>query len=295
MFPILDLKIEVKQHENLQFPEYAGSMLRGSFGHTFKRLACITKQKECTGCPLSQSCAYSQVFEGVINSEEQSSLPYIIHMPKEANRFIAAGQTWQFGMTLVGKAINQLPIIAYAWQKTCEEGFSKDRSQAELKSIYHHDQIIYQPNKSLAAHTPSPVKAKPLESVVHLDFVSPLRIQHNNYIVLNPEELTAPIVLIALAKRIQRLAELHATPINLDIAQLLAAAQQISISTHLKRSTMTRYSNRQQRLMNLDGLIGRISLTGDLSLFSELLSLGELVHIGKNATMGLGQYNISLN
>ena len=295
MFPILDLKIEVKQHENLQFPDYAGSMLRGSFGHTFKRLACITKQKECKGCPLSQSCAYSQVFEGVINSDEQSSLPYVIHMPKEANRFIAAGQTWSFGMTLVGKAINQLPIIAYAWQKTCEEGFSKDKSQAELKAIYHHDQIIYQPNKSLAAHTPSPVKAKPLESVVHLDFVSPLRIQHNNYIVLNPEELTAPIVLIALAKRIQRLAELHATPINLDIAQLLTAAQKLSISTHLKRSTMTRYSNRQQRLMNLDGLIGRITLTGDLSLFSELLSLGELVHIGKNATMGLGQYKMSLN
>ncbi len=197
-------------------------------------------------------------------------------------------------MTLVGKAINQLPIIAYAWQKTCEEGFSKDKSQAELKAIYHHDQIVYQPNKPLATHTPSPVQAKPLESVVHLDFVSPLRIQHNNYIVLNPEELTASIVLITLAKRVQRLAELHATPIHLDITQLLAAAQQISISTHLKRSTMTRYSNRQQRLMNLDGLIGRISLTGDLSLFSELLSLGELVHIGKNATMGLGQYKITL-
>ena len=57
---------------------------------------------------------------------------------------------------------------------------------------------------------------------------------------------------------------------------------------------MIRYSNRQQRLMNLDGLIGRISLTGDLSLFSELLSLGELVHIGKNSTMGLGQYKITL-
>ena len=56
---------------------------------------------------------------------------------------------------------------------------------------------------------------------------------------------------------------------------------------------MIRYSNRQQRLMNLEGLIGRITLTGDLSLFSELLSLGELVHIGKNATMGLGQYKIT--
>lgn len=210
MLPLLPLRFELKQHENLHLPEHAGSMLRGSFGHTFKKLACITKQKECKTCPLSQSCAYSQVFEGVINSEEQSSLPYIIHMPKEANRFIAAGQTWSFGMTLVGKAINQLPIIAYAWQKTCEEGFSKDRSKAELMAIYHHDQIIYQPNKPLATHTPNDIEAKPLKSVVHLDFVSPLRIQHNNYVVLNPEELTAPIVLIALAKRIQRLAELHA-------------------------------------------------------------------------------------
>ena len=295
MLPLLPLRFELKQHENLHLPEHAGSMLRGSFGHTFKRLACITKQKECKACPLSQSCAYSQVFEGVINSEEQSSLPYIIHMPKEANRFIAAGQTWSFGMTLVGKAINQLPIIAYAWQKTCEEGFSKDRSKAELMAIYHHDQIIYQPNKPLATHTPNDIEAKPLKSAVHLDFISPLRIQHNNYIVLNPEELTAPIVLIALAKRIQRLAELHATPIDLDIAQLLSAAQQISISTHLKRSTMIRYSNRQQRLMNLEGLIGRITFTGDLSLFSDLLSLGELVHIGKNATMGLGQYQLSLS
>ena len=295
MLPLLPLRFELKQHENLHLPEHAGSMLRGAFGHTFKRLACITKQKECNGCPLSQSCAYSQVFEGVINSDEQSSLPYIIHMPKDGNRFIATGQTWQFGMTLVGKAINQLPIIAYAWQKTCEEGFSKDKSRSELMAIYHDDHIIYQPNKPLATHTPTAITAKPLASVIHLDFVSPLRIQHNNYIVLNPEELTAPIVLVTLAKRIQRLAELHATPIDLNIAQLFAAAQHIAINTHLKRSTMIRYSNRQQRLMNLEGLIGRITLTGDLSLFSELLSLGELVHIGKNATMGLGQYQLSLS
>lgn len=293
MLPLLSLRFELKQHKSLLLPQHAGSMLRGAFGHTLKKLACITKQKECKDCPLVQSCAYSQVFKGLINTEEHASLPYVIHMPTEANRVIAIGQTWSFGMTLVGQAINQLPIIAYAWQKTCEEGFSKDKSQAELIAIYHHDNIVYQPNKPLVMPTPSSIKTKPLASSVHLDFISPLRIQHHNYIILNPEELTAPIVLITLAKRIQRLAELHATPIHLDIAQLLAAAQQISTNIHLKRSTMTRYSNHQQRLMNLDGLIGRISLTGDLSLFSALLSLGELVHIGKNSTMGLGQYKMS--
>ncbi|HNI63881.1 MAG TPA: hypothetical protein PLF28_10530, partial [Agitococcus sp.] len=264
MLPIIQLKIEITQQANLQLPEYAGSMLRGAFGHTFKRLACITKQKECKTCPLYQSCAYSQVFEGVMSDDEQHSLPYVIQMPQEGNRFIAKGQTWSFGMVLMGNAINQLPIIAYAWQKACEDGFSKDQSKAQLLAIYQNDQIIYQPNKSLLPHQPHQMASKPIATNrVHLDFVSPLRIQHQNYIVLKPEELTAPIILIALAKRIQRLAELHANPVELDLAQLLAAAQQINIEPHLKRATMTRYSNRQQRLMNLDGLIGRISLTGD--------------------------------
>ncbi|HNN30088.1 MAG TPA: CRISPR system precrRNA processing endoribonuclease RAMP protein Cas6, partial [Agitococcus sp.] len=289
MLPIIQLKIEITQQANLQLPEYAGSMLRGAFGHTFKRLACITKQKECKTCPLYQSCAYSQVFEGVMSDDEQHSLPYVIQMPQEGNRFIAKGQTWSFGMVLMGNAINQLPIIAYAWQKACEDGFSKDQSKAQLLAIYQNDQIIYQPNKSLLPHQPHQMASKPIATNrVHLDFVSPLRIQHQNYIVLKPEELTAPIILIALAKRIQRLAELHANPVELDLAQLLAAAQQINIEPHLKRATMTRYSNRQQRLMNLDGLIGRISLTGDLSAFNELLTLGQQVHLGKNATMGLG-------
>lgn len=294
MLPIIQLKIEITQQENLQLPEYAGSMLRGAFGHTFKRLACITKQKECKTCPLYQSCAYSQVFEGVMSDDEQHSLPYVIQIPQSSNRFIAKGQTWSFGMVLMGNAIHQLPIIAYAWQKACEDGFSKDQSKAQLLAIYQNNQIIYQPNKPLLAHQPHQMPSQPITSSVHLDFVSPLRLQHNNYIVLKPEELTAPIILIALAKRIQRLAELHANPVTFDLAQLLAAAQQITIEPHLKRATMTRYSNRQQRLMNLDGLIGRISLTGDLSAFNELLTLGQQVHLGKNATMGLGQYHLSL-
>lgn len=43
----------------LRLPDYAGSMLRGAFGHALRKVACLTKQKACDGRPLLGACAYS--------------------------------------------------------------------------------------------------------------------------------------------------------------------------------------------------------------------------------------------
>ena len=61
----------------------------------------------------------------------------------------------------------------------------------------------------------------------------------------------------------------------------------------LQRMDITRYSNRQQQFIELDGLMGDIVLHGNVSDFSELLTLGEHIHVGKTATHGLGQYIIN--
>ena len=39
----------------LRLPEYAGSMIRGVFGRALRRLACMTREKDCKACPLSVS------------------------------------------------------------------------------------------------------------------------------------------------------------------------------------------------------------------------------------------------
>ena len=296
MLPLLLLRIEVKQLANLQLPEYAGSMLRGAFGHALKELACTTKMPSCVSCPLAQICVYTQVFEAPVHQQGQPQQqfvnPYVVKAPHMANRLITQNTTWHFDMVLIGKAIEQLPIVAYAWQKACHDGFGKSQSQAQLLGVYQNNTLLYQAGRPLAIYTPTTITPCPPTAEAHLQFISPLRIQHQNHIILQPKQLTAPILLTALFNRVQRLAQLNGVLFDLDFKQLFSAANDIHFEAKLKRDTLTRYSNRQHRLMHLDGLVGDITLSGDLSLFLELLSVGEYIHVGKNATLGLGEYNL---
>ena len=296
--PLLHVTLHLHQLDDLRLPEHAGSMLRGAFGHALRKLACITKQKDCSICPLYRSCAYTQIFETPAplheeSQKQQSANPYVIHAPNLSTRLITRDSTWQFGLVLIGKAIDQLPLIAYAWQKACEHGFGTQQSKARLVGIYQDENSLYQPDKPLKTPQRFVPDNTPLPATIRLHFTSPVRIQHQNHVILRAEELTASVVLITLAKRIQRLAELHAQPVSLDIAKLVKLAQTIRLDSQLTHATVTRYSNRQQRLMNLEGLMGEITLTGELGEFAPLLRLGEQVHVGKSATFGLGRYTLT--
>ena len=58
-----------------------------------------------------------------------------------------------------------------------------------------------------------------------------------------------------------------------------------------------RNSSRQNRKIELFGLIGDISLTADTDTLNRLLPLlwlGQYLHVGKNTTLGLGQYQLQL-
>ena len=56
-----------------------------------------------------------------------------------------------------------------------------------------------------------------------------------------------------------------------------------------------RYSSRQRQEMALGGVIGEWRLRGDLSALSPWLWLGQWLHAGKNATMGLGRYEVEFS
>ena len=55
----------------------------------------------------------------------------------------------------------------------------------------------------------------------------------------------------------------------------------------------TRYSSRQDALLQMGGLLGEITVAGaDLSPFWPYLWLGQWTHAGKGTSMGLGKYRI---
>ena len=140
--PIARYRFDIKLHQPLPMPEYAGSMLRGCFGLALKQSSCIRKQKSCNGCPLRHSCAYSIIFEPLAPeghhwSQQQFPVPYVIEPENSRKRVLYAGQTYSFSMVLIGPAIEQLSFVILAWQRAWQKGIGKYHSKGELNSIYH--------------------------------------------------------------------------------------------------------------------------------------------------------------
>ena len=148
--PIARYQFTAQIQEDIWLPEYAGSLFRGQFGAALRRLSCMTRQLECAGCPLLETCPYTQIFQPVPPTEHPiqnfSAIPagYIIvpPMPKagysqrrRGRQFLAAGDFFEFEMVLVGHVRHQLPLIIYAWQQALSRGLTKDRKAAILQDV----------------------------------------------------------------------------------------------------------------------------------------------------------------
>jgi len=90
----------------IRLPDYAGSMLRGAFGHALRSISCITREKECTACPLRQDCPYTTLFEPIppehhpLQDFSRIPAPYIIEPPEWGARVLHPGDTLTFHFTL---------------------------------------------------------------------------------------------------------------------------------------------------------------------------------------------------
>lgn len=296
-------------NSDIHLPEYAGSSLRGVFGHALKKLACITKQQTCDGCLLRNQCAYTQLFEPIaqksqLNQSNKSPVPYVIHAPTWGKKSYKIGETLCFGMTLIGEhAIKQLPLIMLAWQQAFARGVCASKGTAVLKAVYltssHQKHCIYQEGGEIQPHQ-STIELKnvqhdasQLEAIV-LQVLTPLRLQKNGK-ALPPKEINAYTLLMSTLRRISLMDHLHGLGVSIQAEtakSLSEAAKNIEISHTLRWQDWERYSSRQKKTMKLGGCVGDITLKGDLTPFLPYLKLGEYLHVGKEASFGLGQYEL---
>ena len=304
IFPLTRYRFEFVAKTNIGLPEYAGSTLRGAFGHALRSLACMTRAKTCNACMLASSCPYISLFEPQKPSTGSISVatppvPYVIEPPTWGAHHYAPGDKLSFHFTLIGKATDQLPLCIMAWRRAFLRGVGAGDGIAELQQVIHEtteaETVIYYTGETIKEHPRFIVlpEQKAPESVT-LQFVTPLRLQENGH-ALPPNRLTPRPLLTALLRRASLLAEHHQgltlyTPEQ--FSELASAANQITGEIEMKWRDWTRRSSRQQRAMQLGGCIGHWTLIGNLSPFWQVLRLGEMTHVGKEASFGLGQYRI---
>ncbi|WP_197456484.1 CRISPR system precrRNA processing endoribonuclease RAMP protein Cas6 [Ferrovum myxofaciens] len=287
----------------MNLPEYAGSALRGAFGHALRGLACVTRSKTCQGCMLAASCTYTAIFEpqkpeGKTFAISTPPVPYIIEPPQWGERRYETGNSFEFHFTLIGHSTRHMGIIILAWQRALMRGIGAGDGTASLEAIHHcvpEGEIMIWNGGAIRGHDHSiSLLDEPMASPLSLEFLTPLRLQENGH-ALPPSRIAARPLLMALVRRASLLAEYYANgPLftSEEFTRLAEVAQKIDVKKDLRWRDWTRHSLRQKRTMQLGGAIGYITLHGDVFPFRDALRLGEWLHVGKEASFGLGQYRI---
>lgn len=303
--PISRHRIQYQAITPIKLPEYAGSALRGAFGHALKSIACMTaaRNRGVCCCEPATSCLYRQLFDPPMQQvqySQQQDIPAPIAIePVLGGVVLQTGEQGYFDVVLIGQfAHQQQMIIQLAWQRALHDGVGVTdpqgrRGQAMLLGM----SLLNQPE----------VDIPPNPRHVHLQLISPMRLQHYGDWI-TAEQLTAPILLKAILRRYQMMAQLYAIsslPQQQGAKSLCDSVQPyttlwdavplhyIGLERRVKWTQWSRYSNRQKREMTLGGLVGRVYLTDIPDEIWPYLYLGQWLHAGKNSIFGLGHYQIT--
>ena len=293
-------------------PPYTGSILRGEFGRTFRKMVCTQGSIDCRECTLKEVCPYPYNFETApFEGDEQFQKfedvpkPFVID-PLGTQGEYRRGESFAFQLTLIGRAIDCLPYFLVGFRDLGEIGVGKKRGRFQLtqvltdsrESVYDSDtQMVHNFDNALSfaeiqreAVSLLAARFNSLKSLT-LSLLAPTRITHEGKLM---KELPFHIFWRHLIERISALAYFHCgATLDLDFKGLIETAKNVETTENsLEWKDWARQGSRQDQKMQLGGLIGEVTYAGDLATFMPFVVLGELLHAGENAMFGLGKYRI---
>lgn len=305
--PIAHYRIGLRANTPITFNQYSGSAWRGLFGHALKRVACVTRERDCKACLLYRNCVYSYIFETPtpLHAEYMKRYtaaphPFVLTPPFDL-RSARPGEIIELDLVLIGKGIAHLPYIVHALATAGQRGIGPTKGQYDLHSVSQETSLgsnewidIYIDEQLQQSSVP-PLKIPPLPERVAIAFRSPLRLTHQNR-YMKPATFQFGGIISNLLRRYSMLSYFHGdTPIEWDFKSLVEQAGIIEPrAAQLGWFDWSRYSSRQQTRIKMGGILGAVEFDGaDLEPFWPLLWIGQWIHVGKGTSMGLGNYRIA--
>jgi CRISPR-associated endoribonuclease Cas6 len=321
----------------LDLPSYLGSTIRGAFGHAFRAVACPAPRGQ--ECPIPAQCPYHLIFETspppgseALRTHEGIPRPFVIApadseapaIGHSGRRQFEPGDEVSFELVLIGRAREFFPYFVVALREVDRIG--RGRHAVELQRIDalaadgSKSGVVYDAAENLVhgaapsvtledcALFPCPrsVTGEGREGgsaeALTIEFVTQTRLKHEGRFVSRPE---FQILFRRLLGRLSSLSRFHCgAPLEVDFRGLIDAASSIRLTKDGTQWTRwQRYSSRQERRMEWEGIVGRATYEGDPSTgessgrtfapFWQFLKFGEFVHVGHGATFGLGKYRVT--
>lgn len=303
-----------------------GNTLRGGFGHAFRKLCCIPECKEARFCPLAATCPYKAVFEPSppVGSERLAKnqdipRPFVFRAPPTTQTRFQEGEAFEFGLVLVGRAVDYLPYFVLSFRELANEGMGLNRAKCALERVERVDGsenglapangeagLVYSKDSGVFQSTETPGLDDYLGSrlqqfhssngdqspqKITIRFLAPTFLRADGEVVRRPD---FHHIIKRLRDRINALCTFFGNgPLDLDFRGLGERAEKVrTSSTRIDWVERFRTSSKTRQRHELSGFVGEATYEGNLSEFLPWLALGELVHIGKHTAWGNGQVTI---
>src|SRR5690348_4555724 len=146
-------RFKLVPEQPLQVPALnKGNMLRGGFGHAFRRFCCIPHCKDTKTCPLAATCPYKGVFEPSpppdserLSKNRDIPRPFVFRAPQAMQSFFGKGEAFEFGLVLIGRVLDFLPYFVLSFRELANEGLGLNRAKCILERV---EQVGVSSNRS---------------------------------------------------------------------------------------------------------------------------------------------------
>lgn len=286
-------------------PSFLGQTIRGGFGVMFKKVTCLSSTGCREACAYPETCIYSYVFNTpppktteMMRKYQAAPHPFVLE-PPWGKLILKEGDTFTFGLVLVGKAMIYFPYFLLAFQKLGQAGLGKQNMsfgivEATIRDGKGDEVNVYDGSTGTLQTANIPDVSlhdgftEKNVSRITLHFQTPTRLKFNEKLVTVPH---FHVLLRNLLRRLSLLSYFHCgEEPDIDFRGLIEKAQKVAlVRKNTRWVDLERYSTRQKTSMKLGGFVGEASYEGNLSEFMPYLRLGELVHIGKATSFGLGK------
>jgi hypothetical protein len=303
MIPISRFALTFEADRPIETAGYRGSAWRGVFGHSLKRLVCITRERECRGCLVAQSCLYPYLFETQMarsNAERDEASPHPFVLSLAAEWHPRRIERERVGVTLFGDGCRSWPYVLQAMREAGELGVGKDRIPMRLLQIEQETEAgsknwesVWDEEAGVRATGGSEARPGPSPRILRLRLETPLRLRIQQHLI-RPESLTPLLFLQAVERRAAMVTKLHGTAAagNSRRAERWAERMRV-LDKRMRWQDWQRYSNRQERKVPMGGIVGEwIWEVGEEWDGWEHLWLVQWLHAGKGTSMGLGRYTV---
>ena len=311
-FKLAKFRLGLKATETLHLPSYKGFTFRGGLGNVFKRTVCISRDKSCETCLLKEKCAYSYCFETPVKDAEDKERagssnwphPYVLEPPPETKTTYQKGEELVLHLILIGKGIEYLPYFVFVFDELGRRRIGRNRNgyrlekveslwgEGNYRSIYDGRYLLDSYEIKTFEGISKEVSSFNPQSIT-LKFLTPLHIISDKHLIKRKEEMSFPVLIKSLTRRISLLSQDHCGE-NPDFKYLEAKAEAVrTLRNNLAWRNLPRYSSRQRVWMKHDGFVGEITFEGELKGFMPFIKLGEYIHIGSATAFGLGKYEIA--